>query len=135
MEVTPCLDCLSAPAGTWTGLRVNPVSGESFPMSVEIDDGGRQFIGTVQTDEITFWRFSGHVVDGADFTADERAEWESALGREVTADLLLIEFEPETKLEGHFIRGTFRACIEDDAMTGIQVDGEYQHEFSLLWQS
>ncbi|KAB2948887.1 MAG: hypothetical protein L6Q93_12090 [Phycisphaerae bacterium] len=104
-------------------------------MSVEIDDGGRQFIGTVQTDEITFWRFSGHVVDGADFTADERAEWESALGREVTADLLLIEFEPETKLEGHFIRGTFRACIEDDAMTGIQVDGEYQHEFSLLWQS
>ncbi len=132
VEITPCLECLSAPAGTWTGLRVNPVSGESFPMSVQIDDGGQQFIGTVQTDEITFWRFSGRVVNAADLTADESAEWESALGREVTDDLLLIEFEPQSKLEGHFIRGTFRAYVEGDAMEGMQTDGEYEHAFSLL---
>lgn len=131
VEVATCPDCPLAPVGKWTGLRVNPVSGESFEMSVEIDDGGRQFIGTVQSDDITFWRISGGTVDPLALDAEDVAVWEAAIGRAVTADLLLIEFEPTTKLEGHYLRGTFRAYIEGDEMIGAQTDGEYERVFTL----
>ncbi|MCC7293331.1 MAG: hypothetical protein IT449_14825 [Phycisphaerales bacterium] len=131
VNVTTCPDCPSAPPGTWTGQRVNPVSGESFDMSVEIDDGGQQFIGTVQSDAITFWRLAGQTVAPRQLDDEEIAVWEAVIGRAVTADLLLIEFSPTTKIEGHYLRGTFRARIEGDEMTGTQTDGEYEHVFTL----
>lgn len=100
-------------------------------MSVEIDDGGQQFIGTLQTDEITFWRLEGEVVDPRNLDAETAAAWEAAIGREPSVGLLLIEFAPTTKLEGHYLRGTFRAFVEGDAMVGTHTDGEYEQTFDL----
>ncbi|HWL95496.1 MAG TPA: PKD domain-containing protein [Phycisphaerae bacterium] len=128
----PPIDDLEAKlSGDWTGFRENPASGETFEMAVVIEQPNLTFQGRVSTDSITEWRMAGEVVDPDELTDVERATWESAIGEEPQAGMLLIRFQPTTKITGHFVRGEFLAIVDGDEMRGSHLDGEYTKTFVL----